>query len=420
MGNNDMDHLKYIEAVVLSDAAVLREKEATYQGSWKRAGGRSAWFMARRNMDRLLVMLAPPKDEIQFSLADLDDAIAQAKESDTGDCTVDFSVMEYLRDSFVAEDIFAKIEEHPNGEDGTVLACVRDLRRYFALVEAEMISRGDVKPEREMPAARRLSECAVSVRPGDTLTIENEGNREEVFVYDKDSRLKFGITLAEEKKIDLGLDGPVAQEFFRTPLEQKTIHHHVPATEVEHTTKRRVGDIEKTDTTIERTFHTPDKAHIGSLVMHETARPDIYGYKDGKMDVERQQRTPEDGAQHATLHPWAICSLMYVRMSQRTESASDAFYTRRAAELFVLEAYVTSHNLPLELRDVYILIPGGHWIININKCPADARQFYPVLRSELNSKEHEDLPPWQRPLYQWNETPSKWILMAIHEGWSEE
>lgn len=142
MSANDMNHMTHLETVARGDVAVLREKESTYQGSWKRAGGRSAWFMARRNMDRLISMLAPPRDQIQFSLLDLNDVIDQAekREETNSDCTVDVSVMRYLRDSYVAEDIFAKIEERPSGEDGTVLACMRDLRRYFILIEAEMIA----------------------------------------------------------------------------------------------------------------------------------------------------------------------------------------------------------------------------------------------------------------------------------------
>lgn len=141
----NMEHMKYLENVAARDVALLREKEATYQGSWKRAGGRSAWFMLRRNMDRLLTMMKPPPMVHGFSLADLDDCIESAKNTESGDTTVDYSIMEYLRDCYVAEDIFAKVEEHPQGEDGTVLACIRDLRCYLILVEAEMMARGSIE-----------------------------------------------------------------------------------------------------------------------------------------------------------------------------------------------------------------------------------------------------------------------------------
>lgn len=140
----DMKHMEYLESVVAEDVRTLREKEATYQGSWKRAGGRSAWFMLRRNMDRLLEMMRKPDDVHGFSIEDLDDAIEQAREKDA-DTNIDWSIIQYLRDCYVSENVFAKIRERPNGADGTVLAVMRDLRRYCMLVEAEMMARGVVK-----------------------------------------------------------------------------------------------------------------------------------------------------------------------------------------------------------------------------------------------------------------------------------
>lgn len=161
-----MNHMKYIDAVAAQDVALLREKESTYQGSWKKAGGRSAWFMLRRNMDRLLTMMARPKDEIQFSLPDLDDALELAEDRDE-DFTCDPAVVRYLRDCYLAEDIFAKIEENPTGEDGTVLACIRDLRCYLLLVEAEMVARDtvDISDTTIEPGAAALcSEIITSLR----------------------------------------------------------------------------------------------------------------------------------------------------------------------------------------------------------------------------------------------------------------
>jgi hypothetical protein len=56
----DMEHMKYIDTVADNDCHHLRMKEKTYQGSWKKGGGRSAWFMLRRKIDRLLVMMGRP------------------------------------------------------------------------------------------------------------------------------------------------------------------------------------------------------------------------------------------------------------------------------------------------------------------------------------------------------------------------
>jgi hypothetical protein len=78
--------------------------------------------------------------------------------------------LRYICDSHVAEDIFAKIEERPSGDDGTVLACLRDLRRYLLLIEAEMVSRGIVFVERattrEWKKPDIVENVAVSAQPG--------------------------------------------------------------------------------------------------------------------------------------------------------------------------------------------------------------------------------------------------------------
>jgi hypothetical protein len=50
-----------------------------------------------------------------------------------------------LETSKPAYDLFAEIEANPTGEDGSILAEVRDLRRYLLLVEAEMTARGTLE-----------------------------------------------------------------------------------------------------------------------------------------------------------------------------------------------------------------------------------------------------------------------------------
>jgi hypothetical protein len=102
-------------------------KDRSYGGSWKAAGGRSAYFMLRRKMDRMIAMLSRPPAPRAFQV-----------DSGTPED------IQHLRNSYTAEDIFAKIEEGPGGEDGTVLAEIRDLRRYLLLVEAYMMQQGIV------------------------------------------------------------------------------------------------------------------------------------------------------------------------------------------------------------------------------------------------------------------------------------
>ena len=97
----DMKHMDHLEAVAASDVATVRRKEATYQGSWKRRGGVGAFMMMARKWDRIEGLLAEREEE-----------------------------------TFRAWDIFWMIGEGPGGEDGTVLAEVRDLRCYLLLIEA--------------------------------------------------------------------------------------------------------------------------------------------------------------------------------------------------------------------------------------------------------------------------------------------
>ena len=139
----DMKHLRYLQDVVDLDVREVQRKEATYMGSWKKSGGRSAWFMLRRKIDRMLEMLKRPEDFHGFDLANLDDAIASVNPDE--DITLAGCIVQHLRDVYVSEDIFLKIEDDPSGQDGSVLAEVRDLRRYLLLIEAEMVARGVVE-----------------------------------------------------------------------------------------------------------------------------------------------------------------------------------------------------------------------------------------------------------------------------------
>lgn len=93
----DMSHLNHLQAVAVQDVIEIKLKENTYQGSWKRRGGIGAAMMVLRKVDRLEVML---------------------KEGNY--------------------DIFNMIKQDLSGNDGTVLAEVRDLRRYLLLIEAEI------------------------------------------------------------------------------------------------------------------------------------------------------------------------------------------------------------------------------------------------------------------------------------------
>jgi hypothetical protein len=139
-----------LAGVAAEDVRFLLEKDQHYNGSWKRSGGRNAWFMCKRMIDRLIVMMTPPEPPAGWP-----DSLQVNPE------TVD-----RMRRMLISEDIFARVAARPGGEDGTVLAVVRDLRRYLALVEAEMVARGavDVPPAAEpSPDSTRPSRPDYSV-----------------------------------------------------------------------------------------------------------------------------------------------------------------------------------------------------------------------------------------------------------------
>lgn len=364
MSEHNMGHLKYLDVVAMSDAELVKKKEATYMGSWKRAGGRSAWFMFRRNMDRLMQMLAPPRDEIQFSLLDLNDVIEESEESALekgGDCTVDFSVMKYLRDSFIAEDIFRQIESDPNsGADGTVLACLRDLRCYAMLIEAEMINRGVLRAPDEVKV-----------------------------LYEAPQTDTYGLIAAETGRTRKEVKDMIHDLFYKpkTPENMTRARTLDPIrSEIETITTKRVGDISLTESVVERTF---------------------------------QPRTPEDGGQHAALVPWLVPFDYFAK-----QKISPEFYNKFWRELgrsgmWVLEAYVESHTMPVGLRSCYDL-RGNSWVIKLDRCPADLREYFPNLSFELNMKEWEELPSYQKPLYTWLTGGNKYQLAEQNVAWRKD
>jgi hypothetical protein len=148
----DMRHLNYLEAVTRTDVECIRQKESTYKGSWKSQGGKNAWAMIRRKIDRLMIMLGEPTPPAHFNIENVDDTISAVVNGSRlpGSQQATAEILGYLRDAFTAGDIFAKIEEDLDGADGSVLAEIRDLRRYLILVETEIVARH----ERPAPMVR--------------------------------------------------------------------------------------------------------------------------------------------------------------------------------------------------------------------------------------------------------------------------
>lgn len=106
--NDKFSYHKNLDGITFEDIRLVKEKDRSYGASWKKRGGIGAFMMLARKWDRLEEMVS--RDIHPY-------------------------------------DIFGAIEEQNNsnqGADGTVLAEIRDLRRYLLLIEAEMMQRGAV------------------------------------------------------------------------------------------------------------------------------------------------------------------------------------------------------------------------------------------------------------------------------------
>lgn len=211
----DQDRFAYhrhLAAIAAEDVRLVTEKDRSYGASWKKRGGIGAFMMLARKWDRLDEILA-----IGFGY-DVFRGIAAARDPGT------------------------------QGLDGTVLAEVRDLRRYFLLVEAEMVERGAVvpppKPDMYSAVAASLGTDRPTARSAMLAASYGLGSIEgnlarAIELDDHFDRLEF--LRAWQRGDDLA-------EWFSDPAPKRD-----GTTEV-HETTHRVGDVSTTERV---TKHTP-------------------------------------------------------------------------------------------------------------------------------------------------------------------
>ena len=94
-------YLEELPAIAETDVSELQRKEQTYRGSWKKRGGTGAFMMLARKWDRI--------ENISENAG--------------------YDIFDVIR------------REGLDGADGTLIAEIRDLRRYLMLVEAELTNR---------------------------------------------------------------------------------------------------------------------------------------------------------------------------------------------------------------------------------------------------------------------------------------
>jgi hypothetical protein len=414
MASDDMNHMQHLESVALSDCAVLQTKEATYQGSWKRAGGRSAWFMARRNMDRLLTMMkAKPVpsfvnvDNVLSTLQALDNsvhygfdlrdrALSESKGLGLpGSIEASRVIIAHLKDAYTADDIFGRIAQKPKGEDGTVLACVRDLRRYLMLVEAEMIAEGVVETE--------------------TLSLAFPDGRH-VEVY------KPGLTdvyalIADEQGVDRQVVKDLVHDLFYTSVGQI-------AQDILRGVKTAVAA--ENIPAASPVVLDPGPAIGGQF----EATADTPSCGDGSFDVRMQRAAekragpptprphPGNGSHHASLVPWEIGAEYRATLIARAGQAMvDACYSQRAPGVWRLEAIVPGDRILRELKDCYIYKNVGH-VLDRSVIPAELQDQWPKLQQEMNAFEFGQSPDEFKFMY--CPQGEKIVLLPEFQIWAKE
>lgn len=164
---------RHLETIATADVEFLKKKDRSYGASWK-DNGRSAWFMVRRMIDRLVNMMARPAATGSFNLQNVDDAISALESAhELRQRTVSFAGthhamaahLRHLRDAYLSEDLLGRMEaEKLDGSDGTVTAVLRDLRRYCLLAEAEITERLSLARVEEQKYSYTLDELTETAK----------------------------------------------------------------------------------------------------------------------------------------------------------------------------------------------------------------------------------------------------------------
>lgn len=440
----DMKHMEHLGSVAYSDTWVLERKEATYRGSWKAAGGRSAWFMARRNMDRLIEMMKKPDAPASFNIENVDDtlkAILEAKPSPRiGEWYVNMpgiphathEILKCLRDSYVSEDVFAKISEEPSGRDGTVLACMRDLRRYLMLVEAEMIARGVVQDEYHASLGPGPDPRGPKGPTGMKGTYHLKRGQH---VCEVCGTLMGADTYysASHKAIWADGDKYYCCEHVPQKLLGGTIPHGGSEGAIGPTgygTGQGPTGPSSRDVTAGAVGPDYDPSFTSVLTgaIGEPAEP---SFKHEHSVIERRvpryvaesrdagaYGTDRDESRHASLAPWQVKALPTSGEAERLFVSH--FYKHAAPGVYRLEPFVESKKIPKQIAHCYSLSgqKSDMWIMKVQNVPEELRDCYPRLQLELNAKEHEEHP--QRFMYVLDEKDMKHRLAERFQAWGRE
>jgi len=476
MASDDMNHMEHLESVALSDCAVLQSKEATYQGSWKRAGGVSAWFMARRNLDRLITMMAPKQfpdhittqQNVMDTLSAVDNIVHYAGNVRglPGSIEATRQILAMLGDRFTANDIFAKIRANPGGEDGTVLAIVRDARRYFMLVEAEMIAEGVVEPE----SKTYEQEANVYVTPEtdiyQLIADEKSIPREEVkrliheLFYNTPPAPPPPLTTPIDVTIcvAVGNDGEPAHEYVFQKCTSVSLDSEPGKLRVSITPQRSLGGgyaveqaarhkegppwLDKIGGRLQIgdlcTWMRPEDGATFVVELHavEGGLPVVKGepavpaegrrlssWSQLRYAVENKRRRffADGGSQHSSMIPWEIPGSYHETIKARIGDEIDLWWRQMTPGMWRLYPVVLTRSIPRELRDIFELAPGisSTWVLRLSLLPPGLRDEFPRIQVEMNDKEYDLSPSDFKFMYR--RVGDKWVVRdEYREEWGVE
>jgi hypothetical protein len=403
MTEHNMRHLDFIRAVAEEDLRFVDVKDRQYGGSWKRRGGVGAFMMLARKWDRL-------ENEL-------------SKDGTSGEnAAPPYDIFARIERDAAFERRYPDASHMANGADGTVLAEVRDLRRYCMLVEAELMARGAVPmptpPDKDAVrhAGRESSEPLLTAKD-DPVVRHLDQYAEPVIsegkIYERDRPPRWLVRDKDDEVLDVGDPVTVARPGEKTGEGVVVALHSCNCADVKISgvgTMIVPGDWLRLDQTRQRVAVT-NTPRAGESEAQIQARERRVPRFDG---AKPEAKALPDNA----CPPWIVGSGFAVRKNIERE-LFDKFWTKRAPEVYILEPHVVSDNIPRLLRPIY-LSRGEGWILNIESCPTEARGMFPVLRPEYNMTEHEALPAWQRPLYTWCETRVKFEIADTSRAWTLE
>lgn len=161
----------------------------------------------------------------------------------------------------------------------------------------------------------------------------------------------------------------------------------------------------------------PERIYIGTVVTN-TPRA---GETEAQI-AARERRVPryepryEGDVPMTQYEPWVVTP-DWLGRQEIGDDLIDAYWLRRTKDLYVLDPFVATANIPRVLRHCYLLRGDGNWTLDIRRCPVEARPYFPDLPLTQNMKEWEDRPEWQRVLYTWDPDKTKYSLSDMTRAW---